>query len=118
VLCPVEVGKGARDVVPAGELLALGQWFEQAPAHDLETLFRAGRRPGGFDPPNDIPQARQGGASAQAADLLVVSLSVGRRRRIRCGQADDQQALPGKLGRLGQRLGKAEMGFETADLPP
>ena len=48
------------------------------------------------------------------ADLDIVGLGVGRPGRIRDRQADHEQAVIGELGRLRQRLGKAELGLEAA----
>jgi hypothetical protein len=49
-----------------------------------------------------------------APDLSIVGLGVGRTGRIGGWQADDQQALARQLGRLGEGLGKGELGLKAA----
>ena len=110
-LTPVEFGElpGHYIAVFVGVIAAQG--LEQAAPDDLKPLLGAGRTPGRFDPANDVFQALQCLYPALSANLGSFIMRGG---RVRCGQADDQQAVVGGLGCFRQGLSKTELGIEAA----
>ena len=114
LLSAVELGEGAGDDIAVPEVRRVGEGLEEAAADDLEALFGGCGPPGGLQTADDVAQAIEGFAAAGAADLDVVGLGVGRAGRIGGGEADDEEAVAGQLGGLGEGLGEAELGLEGA----
>ena len=88
--------------------------LKQAPAHDLEALLGGGRPPRGLHPADHVAQPGQGLPSPLTSHLRVIRLGMGRGIGVRGGKADDQHAVAGRLGRLGERLREGELGLEAA----
>ena len=114
VLGPVQLRERTRHDVPILELHRIGERLEQPSSDDLEAFLRAGRPPGRFDPPDDVPKPVERLPAARAADLDVVGLGVKRAGRIRRRQADHEQAVRGEPRRFGQRLREGELRLEGA----
>ena len=114
VLCPIKLRKCPRNHVPVLELRRVRERLEEPPPHDLEAFLGTRQPPGRLDASDDVPQAVERLAPALPTDLDVIGPGVGRPGRIRGRQADHELAVVGELGRFGQRLGKAELGLETA----
>ena len=114
MLGPIELRECPRDHVPVLELRGVRERLEEPPPHDLEAFLGTRRPPGRLDAPDDVPQTIERLASALPANLDIIGLGMGGPGRIRGGQADDEQAVVGELGRFGQCLSKAELGLEAA----
>lgn len=91
----------ANDGISKRSLRCLDR-LEQAPANDLEALFRAGRRPGGSGAPEGVLEPSERLSAAFSADF-----DVGLRER------RHQQGFVRGPGRLGQRLSEGEVGVEA-----
>src|SRR5208337_3622475 len=87
--------------------------LEQAPAHDLEALFRGRRPPGGLYAPDYITQAVERLTPTNAADLHVVDLGVRGAGGIGGRKRDNEQAVLCELGRFRQCLGERELSLEA-----
>ena len=82
LLGAVQIEERPGHGVPRHELGLIHERLEEAPAHDLEALLRAGRPPRGLDSADRIAQAIEGRATALPAHLHVLCLSVGRAGRV------------------------------------
>ena len=114
LLAAIEIGEGAGYHVAVLELRRVRERLEQPAAHDLEALFGARRAPGRFDAADHVAQTVQRFAAALAADFDIVGAGMRRSGGVGGRQADHQQTVAGQFGRLGQGLGKAELGLEAA----
>ena len=77
VLGPVELRERAGDDIAILELRRIGERLEQPSSDDLEAFLGAGRPPGRFDPPDEVPQPVERLPSASAADLDVAGTGRG-----------------------------------------
>src|SRR5690606_35053948 len=78
-----------------------------------EAYLGAGRPPRRLHAADDVLETLERLAPPRAADLDVVGVGV-RRGGVGGGQADDEQAALGELGRLGERQREAELRLEAA----
>ena len=112
-LCVIEVRERPRGHVTLFEGVGSGERLKQTPPHDLETFFGSRWTPRRLHAPNHVAQPVECLAPADAAHLHVVRLRVRRALRVRSRQRNNEQAVPGELGRLRERLGKGELGLEA-----
>jgi len=85
--------------------------LKEPAAHDLEAFLSARWPLGGLDPADHVSETVERLAAADAADLDVICLGVGRATRVGRRKRDYEQAVPGSLCRLGQGLGEDELGL-------
>ena len=114
MLCPIELGKCARDHISIPELDRIGERLEKSPPYNLEAFLGTGRTPGRFDTPDDVPQPIECLPPALPTDLDVIRLGVGGPGRVRGRQADHEQAVVGEFGRFREHLGETELGLEAS----
>jgi len=114
LLRSVEIREPARNYVSVFELSWFGHRLEQAPPHDLESLFSACRAPRRLNAANYISQTIQRLASALASHFNIIGLRVRRTARVRRRKTDHQQAVLHELRRLCKHLSESELRFKAA----
>ncbi len=102
-MAAVHLHKGAGHGIPRDKEGGIGDVLEESPPHNLKALFGIGRSPGGFYATKDVFESHSCFAPAFAARLGIGG-----------GNSGNHLRLGSRFGRLGQRLGKAQVDIKRA----